>query len=85
MLARFKRKEVAALEQADAKIKEIELSLEQMRTAMNSLPLGVVLMSVDGLRRWHNDPALGFFAVGSDEAGVGVCGGVCGDEQYFRS
>ena len=70
MLARFKRKEVAALEQADAKIKEIELSLEQMRTAMNSLPLGVVLMSVDGLRRWHNDPALGFFAVGSAEAGV---------------
>ena len=57
MLAWFKRKEIAALEYAEAKIGEIELSLEQMRTAMNSLPLGVVLMSVDGLRRWNNDSA----------------------------
>jgi hypothetical protein len=48
VLARFKRKANAAAEQAEAKIREIELSLEQMRTAMNSLPLGVVLMSVDG-------------------------------------
>ena len=70
MLAWLKRKEIVALEHAEAKIDEVELSLEQMRTAMNSLPLGVVFMSVDGLRRWNNDSALGFFAVGSDEAGV---------------
>lgn len=69
-MARLRRKAAAAqqAELAQAKIKDVETSLEQMRTAMQALPLGVAILAGDGSRRWSNESASGFFAANSDEA-----------------
>lgn len=44
------------------------LSLEQLRMAMNSLPMGVVIVSSDGSRRWSNPAFDALVAQGSVDA-----------------
>ena len=41
------------------------MSLVQMRTAMNSLPMGVVILSSDGSSKWSNRAIYGLFPAGS--------------------
>ena len=69
-MVRLSRKAAAAqqAELVQANLKDVEISLEQMRTAMQALPLGVTILAGDGNRRWSNDSASGFFAANSDAA-----------------
>lgn len=43
------------------------MSLVQMRTAMNSLPMGVVILSSDGTSKWSNRVIYSLFPAGSND------------------
>lgn len=64
-MAWFKRKAVEPVAAAYSRADEVNMSLVQMRTAMNALPMGVVIMSNDGTTKWNNRAVYGLFAAGS--------------------
>lgn len=68
----FKRKDVEPVSAEYARADEMNMSLVQMRTAMNALPMGVVIMSNDGTTKWNNRAVYGLFAAGSDDNRVFV-------------
>lgn len=49
----------------DSPASGVHMSLVQMRTAMNSLPMGVVILSSDGSSKWSNRAIYGLFPAGS--------------------
>ncbi len=50
-----------------ARTEEVHMSLVQMRTALNALPMGVVIVSSDGSSRWSNRAVYGIFVAGSED------------------
>lgn len=67
-MAWFKRKKVEPMAAGYARSDEVNMSLVQMRTAMNALPMGVVIMSNDGITKWNNRAVYGLFAAGSTDS-----------------
>ena len=67
-MARWFRKPVAAPDVApESPNTGVHMSLVQMRTAMNSLPMGVVILSADASSKWNNRAIYGLFPAGSSD------------------
>lgn len=64
----FAKKSQQTQTAAFAATAEVHMSLVQMRTALNSLPMGVVILSSDGLSKWSNRAVYGLFAAGSQDS-----------------
>ncbi len=62
---KFLRRRRATTDAAPQAPEPTTLSLDQMRLAMNSLPMGVVIVSVDGSTRWSNSAFADLLAQGS--------------------
>jgi len=63
----FRRKSLEPLDVGYGRAEEVHMSLVQMRTAMNALPNGVVIMSSNGTSRWSNRAIYGLFPAGSSD------------------
>lgn len=64
----FARKSQQPVTTAFEATAEVHMSLVQMRTALNSLPMGVVILSNDGLSKWSNRAVYGLFTAGSPDS-----------------
>jgi two-component system sensor histidine kinase SenX3 len=65
-MARWLKKEAVQSAQEDyGRSNEVHMSLVQMRTAMNALPMGVVISSSDGSNTWVNRAVYEMFSAGS--------------------
>ena len=65
-MARWLKKEAVQSAQEDyGRSNEVHMSLVQMRTAMNALPMGVVIASSDGSNTWVNRAVYEMFSAGS--------------------
>jgi two-component system sensor histidine kinase SenX3 len=65
MQRKFGRKKSKLSVDAENQSAQDELSLVQMRTAMNALPMGVVIVSSDGSSSWVNSAVDEMFVAGS--------------------
>lgn len=65
-MARWLKKEAVQSAQEDyGRSNEVHMSLVRMRTAMNALPMGVVIASSDGSNTWVNRAVYEMFSAGS--------------------
>ena len=65
-MARWLKREAMPSAQEDyGRSNEVHMSLVQMRTAMNALPMGVVIASSDGSNTWVNRAVYEMFSAGS--------------------
>ncbi len=66
----FGSKPEPTVPQEYARSLEVHMSLVQMRTAMNALPMGVVIASSDGSNTWVNRAVYEMFSAGSADQAI---------------